>query len=237
MKKILFAAITVLCVVTLFAEGTAAPRKARRRRPSAGVLERPLTPSQRSICVCDSQKLVDAGTVAEAIRKARWSSNLPLKLNDKDSPVKIELVESDAFGMLAIYPEELKACVNVKALAADKPAPEVLATRLRTELARAALFTLGSGSVSYSCLTMPVHSLADLDKLARATPGAEIFTRLGAGRAVGITPLQYTSYEVACQEGWAPSPTNDIQKAVWNKVHALPTSPITIKPEAKKVAQ
>ena len=41
-------------------------------------------------------------------------------------------------------------------------------------------------------------------------------------------------YLVAVQEGWAPQPTNDVQKAIWDKVHALPTEPIKIKPEEKK---
>jgi len=32
----------------------------------------------------------------------------------------------------------------------------------------------------------------------------------------------------ACQEGWAPAPTNDIQKAIWNEVRQLPAKPIKI---------
>ena len=28
------------------------------------------------------------------------------------------------------------------------------------------------------------------------------------------------SYKVACEEGWAPAPTNDFQKAIWEKVKA-----------------
>lgn len=238
MNKMFIAVTLSLCAALALAEGSAPARKVRRhRRPSAGVLERPLAATARLVGVYDLQKAVDAGTVAAAVRGARWASNLPLAVNAKDAPVRIELVESDAFGRMVVYPEDFKAQVNVKALAADAPSAEVLATRLKTELARAALFVLGSGSVSYKCLTMPVRSLAELDKLEKATPGAETFSHLGAARALGVAPLQYTSYEVACQEGWAPAPTNDIQKAVWDKVHQMPTAPLKIKPETKKVAE
>ena len=46
--------------------------------------------------------------------------------------------------------------------------------------------------------------------------------------AAGVTPLKRTIYQRACQEGWAPAPTNDVQKAIWEKVHAIPDKPITI---------
>ena len=52
--------------------------------------------------------------------------------------------------------------------------------------------------------------------------------------AIGVTPQVRVTYERACQEGWAPAPTNDVQKAIWDKVHAMPTEPLKIKPETKK---
>ena len=47
-------------------------------------------------------------------------------------------------------------------------------------------------------------------------------------------PGKRSVYRKACEEGWAPAPTNDVQKAIWDKVHAMPTEPIKIKPETKK---
>ena len=46
--------------------------------------------------------------------------------------------------------------------------------------------------------------------------------------------MRRTVYRKACEEGWAPQPTNDVQKAIWDKVHAMPTEPLKIKPETKK---
>ena len=52
-----------------------------------------------------------------------------------------------------------------------------------------------------------------------------------------VSPAEYVPYRKAVIEGWASSPTNEYQKAVWDKVHAMPTAPIKIKPETKKVRE
>ena len=55
------------------------------------------------------------------------------------------------------------------------------------------------------------------------------------GTLEGVSTLRFATYWQACKEGWAPAPTNDVQKAIWDKVHSLPTAPLKIAPEPKKV--
>ena len=43
-----------------------------------------------------------------------------------------------------------------------------------------------------------------------------------------------STYKKACQEGWVSAPTNDIQKAIWDKVHAAPKNPMKIEFDSKK---
>ena len=54
----------------------------------------------------------------------------------------------------------------------------------------------------------------------------------------GFEPAIIATYETACREGWAPAPTNDVQKAIWAKTldekERGPTNPITIPPPKKK---
>lgn len=237
MKKLCVSIILALCAAAVLAADAGKAKRVRRiRRPSAGILERREAIPTRQIGVFNRQKTVDAGTVATAVAAARLRSSLPLKLDDTNTPVRVELVDGDGTA-LTILPEEFRAVINVKALATDGAAPEKVTARLRTELARAAFFLLGSGSVSYKCVTKAVRTLAELDAIADAQPSAEAVMHLGAGKLVGVNAISFTSYERACQEGWAPAPTNDIQKAVWDKVHAMPTAPLKIKPETKKVAE
>ena len=34
---------------------------------------------------------------------------------------------------------------------------------------------------------------------------------------LGIKPARMTTYRKAVEEGWAPAPTNDFQKAIWEE--------------------
>ena len=232
--------IASLCAVLALAQEATPVRRPRRRpaRPSAGILERREPIPSKQIDVFNMQKSVDEGVLAAATASARIKSSLPLKIGDTKSPARVEIVESDAFGALAVYPENFRAQVNVKPLLADGAAPETIKARLTTELARAAMFLMGSGSVSYRSLTMPVKSLADLDSLASTYPGAEEMMHLSAGKTIGVKPIVFCSYDMACREGWAPPPTNDIQRAVWEQIKADkergPTNPILIPPPNQK---
>ena len=54
-----------------------------------------------------------------------------------------------------------------------------------------------------------------------------------------MTSYIKATYLRACHLGWAPPPTNDVQRAIWEKIKAEkergPTKPITIPPpNAKK---
>ena len=51
---------------------------------------------------------------------------------------------------------------------------------------------------------------------------------------IGFSPAAVATYLTACSEGWAPAPTNDVQKAIWEKVHAIPKQPIKIDFDPKK---
>jgi hypothetical protein len=52
--------------------------------------------------------------------------------------------------------------------------------------------------------------------------------------AIGVSPQVLVTYERACQEGWAPAPTNEYQKAIWDEVRKLPAKPIQIKFDPKR---
>ena len=53
-------------------------------------------------------------------------------------------------------------------------------------------------------------------------------------RAIGVKPAEKTTYRKACHEGWAPPPTNEVQKAIWEQIHSSPDKPIKIEFDPKK---
>ena len=50
----------------------------------------------------------------------------------------------------------------------------------------------------------------------------------------GIEPIEIGTYYDACLIGVAPPPTNAVQKAIWDKVHAIPKTPMKIEFDPKK---
>ena len=133
---------------------------------------------------------------------------------------------------LVVVPEEGWATVNVA-----KYGDKNLAERVNKELWRAFSFVCGAADTGTAhCLLRPIFKPEDLDSDDAKTISPVPLMNMDAHiKAMGIKKFLRTTYKQACISGWAPAPTNDIQKAIWDKVHAMPTEPIKIKPETKKV--
>ena len=151
----------------------------------------------------------------------------------------ITLAEQNGAPTILVAPEEPWAAVNVKNLMKDNPAPEVLKTRIRKELWRAFAFAMGAAnSQMQPCLMRPIFSLKDLDaeKVAILSPSPLMGISQTAERLNFATSRRVT-YKTAVAEGWAPAPTNDIQRAICEKVKAeqseKPSNPLKIRPGDK----
>jgi hypothetical protein len=77
-----------------------------------------------------------------------------------------------------------------------------------------------------------VKSLADIDAIQERFGLDTIAHIRSSAPFYGLVPWYQTTYVKACEEGWAPAPTNDIQKAIWERVKADkergPTNPLKI---------
>ena len=80
-----------------------------------------------------------------------------------------------------------------------------------------------------------VRSVRDLDAVALEQFGVEEILHLRESTShYGLVPWRQATYKKACEEGWAPAPTNEYQKAIWEKVHAVPKNPMKIEFDPKK---
>ena len=87
----------------------------------------------------------------------------------------------------------------------------------------------------YTCVMKPLRNMADLDAMPnKFIHPASFFKARPYFDMCGVTPARKGTYEAACQQGWAPAPTNDIQKAIWDKIHAVPATPMKIEFDPKK---
>ena len=81
---------------------------------------------------------------------------------------------------------------------------------------------------------MSATSVQELDSMQPFIP-VDVFDKIDASaKKRGLRPEILANYYEACEQGWAPAPTNDIQKAILDKVHAIPANPIKIKFDPKK---
>ena len=183
----------------------------------------------RANIVLEKSKAVTVET-ATAVRK------------DAKADVAIFLVELQTLpDMMLVSPEGKWAMVNVTALTADNSAQPFVVARLNKEMVRAFVYLAGGcGSDFAGNLMDNIVRPDQLDSYGEARPPMDLLARISRRLPqLGVTPYRLATYQQACKEGWAPQPTNDVQKAIWERVKADkergPTNPITIPPpKAKK---
>lgn len=176
-----------------------------------------------------------------AYRKASLSG-LPSaeKVKAAGASVAVFVVDrSDLEETLIVAPESRWAMVNVFALAKDNCSSDILNRRTTTEVGRAIGFVAGSCNSQYTGTTMgPIKDVASLDVFkGNGELPLDHFRRVvDYMAALGVTQIVEKTYRKACQEGWAPDPDDENQKAIWDEYHTLPTKPLEIKfkPDSKK---
>ena len=156
---------------------------------------------------------------------------------NKQGSVSLFIIDSKHFPSLLIAPENGWALVNIDSLKTDKKT--YFDARIKKEVTRALGHLLGACNSTYpNSLLSGIKSVADLDKNPEFRLQGDVFRRMPAYMvSFGVTPAHFATYKKACLEGWAAQPTNEYQKVIRDKVHQLPTDPIKIKPETKKVTE
>lgn len=140
------------------------------------------------------------------------------------------IIDDSAFPSLLAAPETPWAVINVAPLKCSKEV--FFAARVKKELSRAFAYMCGGAGSQFSkSLVGPIPDLLALDRMpSYELPVDSIGRFKGHMKSFGVTPARYISYVNACKQGWAPAPTNDVQKAIWDDVHTIPKNPIQIKP-------
>ena len=266
--KSVFAAITALCVQFVLAvpaarerprnidPETLAKRAQMRLERTGGLIIKPDS-GKGSVVWIDAQKRVPRGMRAPVVEEQ--SNQFIMNIVLKDGVLSFSAPDvqktKDALGVEAVLfivddatlpsillaPENHWAVLNIAVLLQGAPSPDVLEKRMRREMWRVFGQLLGSADCSYrNCVLVPVTSMEQIDSMKANMFCPDPYGRVRSHlKAIGVQPYLRTSYRHACQEGWAPAPTNGYQQAIWEKVKADkergPTNPIPIPPpNAKK---
>ena len=138
--------------------------------------------------------------------------------------------------LVTVYPEEHLAIIDMTALSKGAGGSGVRQDRVEKLAWRAIGHLVGCGAPDgYTCVMKPARNMAELDAMPnKFIHPATFFKARPYFDMCGVTPARKGTYESACQQGWAPAPTNDVQKAIWDKVHAVPATPMKIEFDPKK---
>lgn len=210
-----------------------------------GYVAKPNT-AQGQIVIVNAQNKVRAELIAEAINNVNEKLHYRISYTNGEFSLPSPKIEGEAtlyviddasMPTLLSAPENRWAMVNLTRLSSgigDKK--KILESRVKKELTRGFCLLCGTQDSNYKesllgCKTKP----EDLDKHLDCRLPIDIPKRFGPYLAeYGIEPEVVLPYRQACMEGWAPQPTNEIQRTVWNEVHAIPDKPITIEYDPTK---
>jgi hypothetical protein len=171
-------------------------------------------------CECEKPDLFNAGEM----RRKIGAEAVLFIIDDKKAPT------------LLTAPEEHWVIVNIARLGENASDEAVVKRRIRCEIARGLAYLSGAaGSTFPNSLMTSITSPRGLDFVSDEMPPMEVFSRMpNYLKGIGITPLVIVPYSIACEEGWAPAPTNEYQKAICDKVYATPKNPMKIEFDPKK---
>ena len=144
------------------------------------------------------------------------------------------VVDDPTMPVLLVAPENRWAAVNVATLRSEKE--PFFRARVLKELSRGFAMLCGASDSQFpGALTSAITKTADLDRHTDYRLPVDLFSRFRRYmKPFGVTPGNIETYETACCQGWAPPPTNELQKAIWDKVHAIPKTPMKIEFDPKK---
>lgn len=147
---------------------------------------------------------------------------------DSHGDMTIYLISDRFMPSLLIAPEQKWCAVNVLRLKSDKE--PFFKARVQKEFMRAFAMLCGSYASSYDNPVMGgISTPEELDNMLNYRLPKDIIKRCSSYLETnGVTPYRRTTFRQACEEGWAPAPTNDVQRAIWERVHSVPKNPMRI---------
>ena len=208
-------------------------RMLNRLRKSGGILR---IPGKGCVAIVSCADAVQLGTLVESTKSIQENlritmrgvpmkekftiADAPKVMKQLKSQVALFIGDNPELPMSLYVPEETWGFLNVAPLKADGAPAAKVEGRVKKMYARMMTLTLGSAySESPASPMQTVTDVASLDKM----PVDGIFFMdynniLQHLPKLGVTAGTITTYRRACYEGWAPAPTNEFQKVIYEGV-------------------
>jgi hypothetical protein len=190
---------------------------------NGGIVTTPIT--GKVVCVINKQKSVPEDDVRKIVSKISDIISLPILVQTNfielaSVGASVDLIDVLKKPRLTVIPEDSKATINISALKFDNPSKQKLLERLEKEFWRSLAYSCGAiESELQPCLLRNITSLKSLDEYPKINiPNPIAMSKIVKGAENrGISLYYNDTYINACCDGWAPFPTNEIQKKIYKK--------------------
>ena len=233
-KLLIIAAITAASLCCLGQKTTKVDRIAR----AGGEVVRPGTFTGKVAIISQQSKLPHADCEAVAKMLAELTQCNIVAEADEKASIKLYLIDAPKEPVMLLAPEDHWGKLNLARMVDDLPGDRAkekfFASRARKMIIKSLSLLMGGGSSQFPGNIMNATTMRELDQCQEIVPVDMVDNYTAYLKAIGVKPAEKTTYRKACREGWAPQPTNDVQRTIWNQVHQVPDKPITIEFDPKK---
>lgn len=156
-----------------------------------------------------------------------------------ETEANLFIIDDPAMPTILSAPENRWVMVNMSGIEEGRgEKPQFLHARALKRMMRGICILAGAQDSTYPrCLLTCMTKAEQLDVNPDCRMPVDVIRRFEKYlKGYGILPERIVTYRQACEEGWAPQPTNKYQKAVWDDVHFVPTEPVKIKFDKKRDA-
>ena len=211
-------------------EAYRAKQKAERIAYAGGIVRK--TEGKGRVVYANLQQTVESKDIAKTMNvlgkylrvridtldaKAEDVTDVNKYLLGNDAKAVVIVVDNATDPAILVAPEDKWAKVNIGRFKDSN-----VKSRTQMELLRAFCYLCGGIGSEYSNpLTGFIGNPAQLDDSPVAELPIDVVNRFTPYlKQLGVIPYIESTYRKACREGWAPAPTNDVQKAIWGDVNA-----------------
>ena len=231
--------ITLALAVLAVAFGTYAenPRTKRIVRAGGEIIKKGSYLGKVSIV--NQQSKLSAQDCAEVAKLLAEHTQCNIVADDGNgAAIKLYLIDDPKEPTMLLATEEHWGKLNISKMVDDLPGEKAkekfFKPRARKMIIKAMSLLMGGGSSQFPDNIMNTATIRELDMLKENIPVDMVDYYQTYLEKLGVTKMEKTTYLRACKEGWAPAPTNEVQKAIWDRVHAAPKNPMKIEFDPKK---
>ena len=180
---------------------------------------------QGKVSIVNQQTKLSAQDCAEVAELLADHTQCNIVVDSGDgAAIRLYLIDDPKEPVMLLAIEDHWGRLNLSKMVDDLPGTKAkdkfFRPRARKMIIKAMSLLMGGGASQFPGNIMNTATIREFDMLRESIPVDMVDHYRAYLSKLGITRMERTTYLRACREGWAPPPTNDIQKAIWERVHS-----------------